>query len=64
MSDERCINQNHSKMNVAVRYCVSCGEVVNQKISKRSCSQAEHAKSRKSGSEFCVDCGENLKAAF
>ena len=64
MSDEKCNNQNHSKMNVTVRFCAACGEVVNKNIPKCNCSNGEHARHRKSGSHYCVNCGINLKTSF
>ena len=61
MSDGRCTNQNHSKMNVSVRYCAACGEIVNKNIPKSSCNNVEHAKNRKDGNHYCINCGDDLK---
>ena len=55
-----CTNLNHNKMNVAVRFCSACGEVVNQKIKKQTCSSSIHGQRRKDRSAFCTDCGEKL----
>lgn len=63
MAVENCTNQNHSKMNVTVRFCAVCSEIVNNKIPKKNCSNAEHARNRKSGMHFCVDCGTDLKSS-
>ena len=62
MSSEKCLNQNHSKMNVSVRFCPSCGETVNSGIARKKCNRDSHVKSQKSGSRFCVDCGADFKA--
>ena len=62
MSVERCENKNHSKMNVVVRNCTSCGEIVNQKISKRHCSNEDHARRRKDRNAYCANCGKDLLA--
>ena len=64
MAIERCSNQNHTKMNVVVRFCSSCGEVVNKKIPNTHCGNEDHAKYRKNGNHFCVNCGKDLKASF
>ncbi len=56
-----CKNFNHSKLNVSVRHCCQCGEIVNKKIEIKLCSSIEHAKNRKQGTRFCSDCGKNLK---
>ena len=63
MEREICRNQNHSKMNISVRHCSSCGEVVNQKVKSGGCSTESHNKSRKLRDLFCVDCGKNLRDA-
>ena len=60
MQSERCTNQNHNKMNVPVRYCSQCGEVVNADIPKTQCSPDQHARSRKSRNKYCSSCGTNL----
>ena len=64
MAEERCMNQNHSKMNVTVRFCIECGKVVNKAIPTRSCSNSEHAKSRKEGNHYCINCGKDLKVSL
>lgn len=56
----QCPNMNHSKINVQVRYCSMCGEVVNNQVIKKTCSSEKHAKSRKDRNCFCIDCGEKL----
>ncbi len=56
----RCENYNHSRINVTVRACPSCGEIVNGNIPVKDCSDAEHPKKRKERSNFCIDCGKQL----
>ncbi len=60
MSSDGCRNQNHSKMNVAVRYCSGCGNIVNKNIPEKKCSTESHARRRKDRNQFCTDCGKNL----
>ncbi len=55
-----CPNFNHSRMNVPVRHCPSCGEVVNESIASEQCREEEHASQRRRRSTYCVDCGERL----
>jgi hypothetical protein len=64
MPAERCTNQNHSKMNVTVRFCAACGEIVNKNVKIRECSDEEHARSRKERNHYCINCGKDLKAAL
>lgn len=55
-----CKNLNHSKMNVSIRFCPACGEVVNEQIQGRTCSREDHAKRRKERDNFCIDCGKKV----
>ena len=55
-----CVNLNHTKMNVLVRFCSLCGEIVNRKIQTRNCSESTHSERKKGGSKFCIDCGKKL----
>ncbi len=55
-----CLNFNHRRTNAPVRFCPTCGEVVNEDIPVRRCTEAEHAKRRRESSKYCVDCGEQL----
>jgi hypothetical protein len=57
---ERCGNDNHGRMVVTVRFCASCGVVVNEQIRASRCAEAAHAKMRRVQSAYCVDCGERL----
>lgn len=54
---EKCMNMNHSKMNVLVRHCPMCGDFVNKAIAKKKCQNDEHIRRRKERSQFCTDCG-------
>lgn len=53
----RCPNMNHTKINVQVRFCSMCGEVVNSRVLKKTCSDEKHVKSRRDRNRFCIDCG-------
>jgi hypothetical protein len=56
----RCANDNHGRAVVTVRFCASCGVVVNEKIVAGSCVAEKHARMRRARSTYCVDCGEGL----
>lgn len=60
MSKERCSNMNHGRSGVTVRFCPSCGEVVNNAL-KKTCDETKHAIRRKDRHMFCVDCGKKLR---
>ena len=60
MRDYKCPNFNHGRLNVPVRHCPACGDVVNKNIAPEKCSKEKHAKSRRSRDKFCVDCGKQL----
>ncbi len=36
------------------------GDVVNETIPIKNCSEEEHAKRRKDRSKYCIDCGKQL----
>ena len=55
-----CPNMNHRRSDAAVRFCPTCGEVVNAKIGMKRCREEEHAKRRRELSKFCVNCGEQI----
>ncbi len=61
MTPNPCLNFNHRRSGAPVRVCPQCGEVVNERISKRLCSEESHDKSRRHQNFFCVDCGEVLR---
>jgi len=60
MRRELCPNMNHKRTDAPVRYCPKCGEVVNENIILKKCSDAEHAVSRKDRYKHCTDCGLQL----
>ncbi len=51
---------NHRRSDAPVRFCPTCGEVVNAKVAIKQCREEEHARRRREQSQFCVDCGEQL----
>jgi hypothetical protein len=55
-----CHNSNHGRPQPPVRFCPRCGEIVNDGITAKSCSQMTHAQKRQHREVFCVDCGERL----
>ena len=55
-----CNNLNHRRRDAPVRCCPNCGAVVNAKMAAAKCPPVRHADRRKSGSSFCVDCGDQL----
>ncbi len=58
---DKCPNLNHSRSNVPVRFCPTCGEVVNADIPIRECKEDEHAIRRRERSMYCWICGKQLK---
>ena len=56
----RCLNYNHGRANAPVRFCPTCGEVVNKNISAEVCGEEKHAGKRRGTNTYCVDCGEQL----
>lgn len=55
-----CPNLNHRRSNAPVRFCPTCGEVVNENIPIKKCPEEKHAKSRLERNKYCLDCGEQL----
>ncbi len=60
MQQMHCGNDNHGRGVVTVRFCSSCGVVVNERILARTCPEEEHARRRRARSTYCVNCGEQL----
>jgi hypothetical protein len=60
MLQKRCDNDNHGRSVVTVRFCASCGAVVNGSISASRCPDEEHARMRRARSTYCIGCGERL----
>jgi hypothetical protein len=59
-----CPNLNHRRSDAPVRFCPSCGGVVNGKVTSIRCASTNHDARRRGGSIFCVDCGERLAKAL
>lgn len=60
MLQKRCANDNHGRTIVTVRFCATCGVVVNRNILTKGCSELAHAGMRRAQSAYCVHCGEGL----
>ena len=58
-----CPNFNHRRADAPVRFCPSCGNVVNAAVRITTCPTARHDTARRSQSIFCVDCGTQLISA-
>ncbi len=58
--ENRCRNFNHGRMNVPVRFCPMCGEVVNKDINATRCVEQKHARQRQNRDKYCIDCGKQL----
>jgi hypothetical protein len=56
-----CANFNHRRADAPVRFCPTCGEIVNVKLHVKKCPDEIHRKRLKEANTFCVDCGLNLK---
>lgn len=59
--EDRCSNMNHSRSNAPVKFCPSCGDVVNRQAPSQRCDDAKHAYRRKDRNLFCCDCGKKLR---
>lgn len=57
-----CDNLNHRRDRVSIRHCAACGDVVNDRVGARRCTESEHATARRQRTIFCVDCGTRLIA--
>lgn len=55
-----CLNFNHRRSDAPVRFCSSCGLVVNTAVRTANCPSTRHDAARRNQSVFCVDCGEQL----
>ena len=63
MQSKRCPNDNHGRMVVRIRFCPSCGEVLNKSIVSRKCPEDTHTRMRRSRNSYCMDCGTGLLEA-
>jgi endogenous inhibitor of DNA gyrase (YacG/DUF329 family) len=61
MAQEHCPNLNHSRMNVPLRHCPTCGEIVNR-AARGKCDSIRHASILKERHSFCPECGKNLRS--
>jgi hypothetical protein len=59
-----CNNLNHRRADAPVRFCPTCGAIVNAKVNALRCASVRHDVQRRSQSAFCVDCGERLQPAL
>ncbi len=50
-----CPNFNHRRLNVLVRFCTMCGEVVNKDILAGKSNDEEHPRKRRQRNKNCVD---------
>ena len=57
---QRCSNDNHGRAIVTVRFCSTCGVLLNQHVHGGPCEESSHAQMRRSMSHFCIHCGESL----
>jgi DNA-directed RNA polymerase subunit RPC12/RpoP len=55
----RCPNMNHSRLNVPVKFCPTCGESLNR-AAVGHCDTQKHAELRKDRNIFCHDCGKKI----
>ena len=60
MRGNQCSNLNHRRTNVTVRFCPTCGAVVNGNIPVGRCGGDAHAIKRRQQNKYCVDCAEQL----
>ena len=60
MLRERFHNDNHGRAVVTIRFCPTCGVVVNERILATACTVSKHARMRRVRSIYCVDCGQGL----
>ena len=60
MQAASCLNFNHCRANVPVRFCPNCGEVVSEAIPAQKCSEDKHAQKRREQNKYCTDCGDQL----
>jgi hypothetical protein len=58
---QRCSNDNHGRAIVTVRFCSTCGVLLNQRVHGGPCDESSHAQLRRSMSRFCLHCGESLE---
>jgi hypothetical protein len=60
LQQNRCRNDNHGRAIVKVRFCSTCGTMLNRDVQPRQCPSELHARMRRMQSTYCMDCGERL----
>lgn len=50
---------NHSRSQISIRFCPTCGVLLNANI-KPNCDDTKHASLRKNRNVFCYECGKKL----
>ncbi|RIL07960.1 MAG: hypothetical protein DCC71_01145 [Proteobacteria bacterium] len=60
LQQRRCHNDNHGRAIIKVRFCSTCGAVLNSNVKQSQCPDERHAKMRRLQSTYCMDCGERL----
>jgi len=63
MQRNHCANDNHGRAVVTVRFCASCGSILNDRIRTSPCRPEQHARMRRARNAYCVNCGERLALA-
>jgi hypothetical protein len=46
-----------------VRFCCTCGSLMNRNIAAHGCGADKHGRMRRSQNAFCSDCGASLALA-
>ena len=59
----RCANDNHGRRVITVRFCSSCGVLLNERISMGRCEETSHAQMRRMGARYCVHCGAMIASS-
>jgi hypothetical protein len=57
---QRCSNDNHGRAIVTVRFCSTCGVLLNERVHTNPCQETSHSQMRRMQSSYCVHCGESL----
>jgi hypothetical protein len=60
---QRCRNLHHRIAYPPVRYCPTCGAVVNRELAKKECTRESHARVMVPVVRFCVHCGQEACGA-
>jgi hypothetical protein len=57
---QRCSNDIHGRSVITIRFCASCGVLVNGVIRPKRCPADSHAQMRRTQNTYCIDCGERI----